>query len=351
MKIRLLLSVIVFCSAAKAFALLSYEENLSCAPKACEYQSELERKKTFQKGLLQTLERFSGKAPSATALPVQQALENINQYIEQFAYDGETLTVKYSADLIQRLMQKMGETVLSEQKNPAAVIWIAVEEAQGRRLIGAEAEPDWQTHLNKLAPKGLSLILPLMDLEDMTLVTANDVWGVFPSILKQASSRYKAQLILVAKLIKLENSEWQGTWKILGEGDMPSWDVQGTTKEEVLSLGVKHASAHLAQMHAAQTPVQQWGPAKPILMAIQNVQTAADFAKVETYLAHLDQVSKVQLYEVGNNNVVFAVTPQQNSNSAAIKQAISLHHQLEHAFSPQGSEAVDLAYRWITAAE
>ena len=51
--------------------------------------------------------------------------------------------------------------------------------------------------------RGLPLVMPIMDLTDLSAVTITDVWGRFSQPVAQASARYMAEAVVV---IRVSNS-------------------------------------------------------------------------------------------------------------------------------------------------
>lgn len=344
------LMCLFYCPLSKA-AIVSHLYDVSLPAQT---QTEQEKKDLFQQGLLQVLERINGR-PGIEAYPaVAQALKQASNYVEQYSYDGDKLCVKYSAPLVNQLISSTGERVWG-QTRPSVILWLAMEtEPQQRHLIGAESDPSLQSSLLKIAKQaGLPLVLPLMDLEDVSVVTVADVWGQFPSVLREASRRYGAQAILIGRIthrkdIGPETKSWNGYWQLLTDQETPSWRVQGETLEEVLTQGMTGTSHFLKGHYGVKNTSNRIFPAKPILVGVEDIQTAQDFAKVETYLASLEQVSRVNVYQIFAHGAIFEIFPKSDEDSETLKRIIRLNHRLTSLSTEEKSlENVDLAYRWI----
>lgn len=323
-----------------------YEATLECRS-----QNEEERQQLFQQGLRQVLDRISGQTATRPSTPLEQALRNAGTYVDQYIYEENSLTIKYNSELINKLIQKTGERQWG-QRRPSVIVWLALEEQQQRRLIGVEAEPALPALLGELAQKqGLPVILPLMDLEDVSSITVADVWGQFPSILKEASVRYGAQAILIGRISHRQpaNSplkEWDGHWQLLVEEDAPSWRVEGQSLREILSLGITGASHYLIGHYGIKENKLANNSHKPIVISVQNIKSAREFIDVETYLHSLDPVSNVQVRQVGQGGAVFEIIPRATNGLVALEQAIGLDQRLMAA-APKPLDKVDVAYRWI----
>lgn len=319
----------------------------------CESQSQDEWQKLAQSGLSQVLERISSETAMTQNAQVKYALEHAADYVEQFSYEGNQLTLKYSPELVNQLVQKMGHVVWG-QRRPKVVLWLAIEDNNQRRLVGVETDPTLQTYLNDVAHKsGIPLILPLMDLEDMSAITVTDVWGQFPSVLQQASLRYGAQTILLGRVMHNSSSSqsaWEGSWQLL-EGDSPTWRVQGKTLEEVLGQGVSGATRFLkANVNPNPPPVepQRYVSTKPILIAIEGINSSHDFVKVEAYLKSLSPVKDVNIHQLLGAVAIFEITLRNEAARHALEQALSMDQHLIPALGKHQEVAqIESSYRWV----
>ncbi|MBI2792055.1 MAG: DUF2066 domain-containing protein [Gammaproteobacteria bacterium] len=314
-------------------------------------QSEDEWQQLVQQGLGQVLERASGDTNVSASPQVKKALDSAHDYVEQYAYEGNNLTIKYSADLVNQLLEKTGQAVWG-QRRPNVVLWLAIEDNQQRRIVGAETDPALHTYLSQFAKqKGIPLILPLMDLEDMSAVTVTDVWGQFPAVLSQASERYGAQIILLGRVTHgSASAAWEGNWQLLTRADVPAWKVQGQSLEEILSQGISQSTQFL-KVNPTQNNAKtlQAARGKPFLIGIEGIQSSNDFAEIEKYLKSLDQVVDVNIHQLLGQVAVFEVTPRQANGFHSLEQTIAMDSHLIPALnSVQGVSGVESVYRWVS---
>lgn len=343
-----LTAVLLFLIAGTAMAAITplYETTLSC-----QSQSEAERQTLFKQGLVQVLEKVSGETGFEKDEKVKQALSHITDFVEQYAYQGNELTVRFSTDLINRLMNQSGHTAVWGQRRPNVILWLAVEENQQRRLVGAETDPALQAQVEKwAASSGLPLVLPLMDLEDVSSVTVTDVWGQFPTTIQQASKRYDAQVILVAKLSHNPGADkpWTASWELYTQNETPNWTVSGATQEEVLQQGIASTSHYLVGRFGQKSMQRSPTSDKPFLVMVDNVQNANDYANVGKQLSSLVPTNTVNIRRIEGDLVTFEIIPRQSSGREAFVQALQLEHRLQKQQPDEGvmlSEA-DLMVRW-----
>lgn len=353
--LAVLLMLLMTWRIADAAAAKSYDITL-----ASQSQNKDEWQNLVRDGLAQVIERVSGDTSILQGNPqVKQALTNAADFVEQYAYEGNTLTIKYSADLVNQLIHKMGRTTV-KQKRSNVVLWLAIEDKQQRRLIGVESDPALQNYLNNLATqKEISLILPLMDLEDISSVTVTDVWGQFPTVLQQASMRYDAQSILVGRVMHHEENgtnRWESSWELLNQSDIPAWKAQGQTLEEVLTRGFSLALQHLKGNEQKTIRNVSGQKGKPFFIAVEDILSSTDFHKVDAYLRSLEPVVDVNISQVLGTVAIFEITPRGENGRQFFSQTVNQDHQLI-AVGPglgpgiQHSTEVEMTYRWGLASQ
>lgn len=317
----------------------------------CESQADNERQQLFKQGMQEVLNRVSVE-PEVNRYPaVSAALEHAVDYVQQYGYDGSMIRIRYNPDAIRPLIQQTGQTAWG-QNRPSVIAWLAIEELQQRRLIGQETDPTLQAKLVEMAKqRGIPLVLPQMDLEDISAVSTGDVWGQFPSVLEQASKRYGTQAILVGRLQHLTDGRWQASWQWISESSTFNWENNHQNLEGLLSDGFDRMTTQFKDHYATKAPALQIssGPQKPILIGIANVRSMEDYVKVESYLEGLDSISSVNLRQVLGDHAIFEVVPRSNQNVQTLMKAIGLDHKLiSLGIHDSAFQEVDMAYRFTS---
>lgn len=323
-----------------------YEVTLPCLS-----QAQSEREVLFKQGLQQVFEKISLEPESNRYPDVAKALDNALDYVEQYAYEGNMIRIRYSSASILPLMQKTGQKTWGQHR-PNVMVWLAIEEGGNRRLIGQETDPTLFAKLQQMAnERGVPLVLPLMDIEDINAVSAGDVWGQFPTVLQKASDRYGAKMTLVGRLQLLSTGSWKASWQWLTDNDPIQWETSAPSLETALNAAFDRMTTQLKDNYAAKTesrPSTEQGEQKSILIGIANVNCTEDFVRVENYLEGLEAVTQVVLKQVMGDRAIFEIIPEQHQSRERLAQTIGYDQQLmslgQH--DPHFQE-VDLAYRWV----
>lgn len=308
-------------------------------------RSAQERHRLVRQGLQQVLQKVSGQKIALDHPTLQKALTQPGPYIDQFSYKDKTLNVQYSSKMVNDLLLK-ADVPIWDKNRPLVVMWLAVETPNGRQLIGAENEPLLaQIVKQESEQKGLPLLLPLLDLEDVTAVTVTDVWGQFPHVLQEASRRYGSDAILVGRVTQNpENykSPWQGKWRLLVGDDIRSWSIEGKNQNQIIQEGIDGASGHLST-HFAVKPLLD--SPKKVIVGIEDIRSVDDYARALEYLQNLTAVSHVNVMQVAKSKATFEITPK--ADLKHFKQALETDQNISK-LNPSVfvSEHEDLAYRW-----
>lgn len=310
-------------------------------------QSEQHRKLAVKQGLKEILSQISARSNIENTQKLQEALNKSMDFVEQFSYEDDFLIIQYSADMIQDLLEEAGNKTWG-QRRPTVILWLVIDDENKKQLIGSEQESALQAQVLAIAEQlGLPLVLPLMDLEDMASVSVDDVWNQYNSTLRQASSRYGAQAILIARIrnVSPDTAQYHASWQLLAEHDSRDWQQVESSLQEVLQKGISDTAHFLIKQYGTQQG-ERSEQSYPIFIGVQNIQSDKDFARVEAYFNSLDKVSSVGITHVTPDLAVFQLTPKNDNNRYSIAQEIGLDHHLVTSINASQEDEVDLTYRW-----
>lgn len=316
-----------------------YEVTLSCGS-----QTDLERQQLFKQGMEEVLGRLSVEPELRRYPDVANALDRAVDFVERYTYEDDKLRIQYNSAMIRPLIHRTGQAMLGEHR-PRVVLWLAIEESQQRRLIGQETDPVLQGKLVEMATRrGIPLVLPQMDLEDINAVSTSDIWGEFPSVLQQASQRYGAQAVLVGRL-RAQGNEWEASWQWLSGGTPLIWENSGDSVESVLNAGFDRLNMQFKDHYAAK---KEGSLSQSMKIGISNLHSVRDFIRAESYLESLDLIKEVNLVQVLDDRVIFEIIPRHPQSSEVLMRAIGLDHHFVSLSNDSNFQQVDMVYRWAS---
>lgn len=257
----------------------------------------------------QILVKLTGKSDAPQLPELAAARQNPDQYVEQFqteeAAAGQLmLNAYFDRNRVNRLLRQYHLSLWGDRR-PLSVVWVAEQTHDGRRLTNDAQQ--LQPMLEQARRRGVPLLLPVLDLDDISQVGPSDIWGFFDQVIIRASRRYDAEQALAVKLIPYGNQvdiSWQA-YDLTGAGKSFSGQVS-TAQNDALPAMVNQLADQMAASYAVASVVADDGLLR---LEIHNVDSLSSFLNVERTLNSLAIVDKVQLISLSSQQVVFDVTP------------------------------------------
>lgn len=339
---KFLLSILFFCWITSTHA--AVVQGLYESEKIVPSQSSSARNAAMKSGLIDVLTKISGRPDVGTLPDIVAALEKPRNYVQQYRYrkipedsfltteaaaGSQLIWLSFDQRAVNKLLQKNNLPVWGRTR-PATLVWLAVEQDGARFMIGANAREEIRFALESQAKRrGISLMLPLLDLEDQQKLTFTDVWANNQEPIFQASMRYQSDAILVGHVSLGAGDSWQGRWVLYEGGQGLSWNNQGVQLSGLLDGGVVGTLEILASRYA-----QIYDNSTPGIfdIAITDVKSLDQFARVSNYLGSLEQVKDVYPTYVDNNSVTYRLNIR--GNTKGLIQTIRLGNVLAAVSSP-----------------
>ena len=322
-------------------------------------QKRSERATAMAVALAEVLVKVSGHRGAAVNQGVAKAIRKPARFLQQYRYqalpadirkkeleiagseaDPQILFFRFDKAAVDKMLRGNDLPVWGATR-PATLGWIAVQDENHRYLVASGAvEPMRELIMRESQRRGLALLLPLMDLQDQMALRFADVWGGFYDPITKASSRYRAESVLIGRLYRPIGGEWQAQWTLLEGGKMQSWVGQGALSVEVVDEGVSGAVEVLASRYA---PIAGGGQAGLLAVMVTDVRTLNDYARVSRYLRSLQQVEQLHVSRVEANQITYELDVE--GGPGGIAKTIALGNVLILKKQPQ-NEAGDSQVSW-----
>lgn len=177
-------------------------------------QTPEERTQATQKALETLVLRLTGDAKAVQSPALEAIRKDPQQIISQYGYDAgppESLQVDFDPVSTDRALRQAGFSLWGTNR-PALLGWWLNDSVDGSSLVGdgqSAAEP-----LRLAAQhRGLPLRLPLADLSEQLVGTAENLEGSNPAPLKDASERYGADALLAVHAHE-DEGKWTAKWRL-----------------------------------------------------------------------------------------------------------------------------------------
>jgi hypothetical protein len=318
-------------------------------------QREAERADAVRAALQQVLVKVTGDRRTMTQQRVQALAQSPLKYVQQYLYrplppgyaatdaarPTQMLWVRFDAEAVNQLLRQADEPVWGRMR-PSVLVWLAVDDEDGRHLVGGDAGSGVQADLAEQAQaRGVPLLFPLLDLEDQRRVSFAAVQDGLDQEVGEASARYPAGAVLVGAVRHEPSGRWSGRWWFYLDGKAERWDSAAPQRAEALAAGVDGAADALATRFARASGGRE---AAPVDLLVTGIDKVEDYGRATRYLQELDAVSDLQVTAVDPAGVHFRLTLRGDRGDLA--QAIAFGSVLAPA-APGGGADQELTYRLL----
>ena len=300
-------------------------------------------------GLTQVLVRNSGTKDVTDSPLVRDALRKPEEFYYQYSYQatdrefpvgdklvkGRILRLQFEPSAIAGLLRDAGFPVWGSNR-PGIMLWLAVSDANGRRLIGENDQSELVTAMSDLArERGLPLLYPLLDIEDAANLSTAEVWGAFLERIDTASGRYNPDSVLTGRVQQLNSGQWRANWNYRIDDRWQGFENVAFTPTELITDVVDRLADDLAHRFAVGSSQGQ------VELQIEAIDSAKDYADTLAYLQSLTPVLVTDVVDVKDDTVTFKL-----STEGRLEQLVEII-DLDKKMLLLNSSGRKLQYRWL----
>jgi len=312
-------------------------------------QSPAERNQLAQDALAQVFVKVSGNKNILNNPQVKARLPAASSLMQEFSYSpapslpGNTkpyfLQLNFDPEGINKILRDAGAPIWG-QNRPLLLVWLTYEVPKHpAEIIGADSANPITIMLKQATDlRGVPVMFPAMDVEDLAQASANDIVMTNMPKLTNAAKRYASDAILVGRIMQDANG-YNTQWKLMMGTDQWGWNITGKTIPEILTTLADNIADTLAGRYALiiTNAVQS-----NFTMKITGVVEADDFVQVMNYIKHLTPVSDVELQQITGSDMIVKVSLRGTQES--FTQALVVGRKLTPV--PQDSKPSLLIYQW-----
>ncbi|GAA5077834.1 DUF2066 domain-containing protein [Lysobacter panacisoli] len=264
-------------------------------------QGETERNTAFARALAQVLGKLSGDRGAASRPGVGQELRQAKTYVESYDYRQDegvgptgapsfrtTLVVNFDEQAVNDLAATLGIPVWP-QPRPKPVLWLAIDDGSGPRLVGLPQVNAARPALNRATERGYKLGLPTGNAAEQAAVGA--IWRGDSAAVARASARYSPPMQLIGKLYRDASAGWKADWTFVDAGKvLSSWSQTGADARQLMANGADGAADALMKRYAKRV---ESGAAGAYRVTFTGVDSSEDFIRLAGYLQKLSVVRRL----------------------------------------------------------
>ena len=263
-------------------------------------QGEAERQGGFARALGSVLSKLSGDRSAMSRPGVGAELRNARDYVEGYDYRQDqgtsptgaptfrtTLVVRFDEDQVNGLAGALGLPVWP-QPRPKPVVWLAINDGSGPRLLGLQHANAARPLLNRAIERGYSLGLPAGSAAEQALVGA--IWRQDTAAVSRASARYSPPMQLVGKLYRNKGG-WTADWVFVDAGKvLAKWSVSDADARRAMASGADGTADALVKRYGKRGSA---GPAGTYRVLFTGIRTTDDYLRLTGHLQKMAVVRRI----------------------------------------------------------
>ena len=263
-------------------------------------QGEAERAGAFARALGVVLGKLSGDRNVTGRPGVGAELRNAKDYVDSYDYRQDqgtspggapsfrsTLIVRFIPDQVDGLMGALGLPVWP-QPRPKPVVWLAIDDGSGPRLVGLQQANAARPLLNRAIERGYKLGLPTGNAAEQALVGA--IWRQDSAAVARASAKYSPPMQLLGKLYRAKGG-WVADWVFVDNGKVLSkWTSKNADARSAMAAGADGAAEALMKRYGKQG---SGGPSGTYRLIFTGIGSTDDYLRLSAALQGMSVVRKV----------------------------------------------------------
>lgn len=263
-------------------------------------QGEAERQGGFARALGSVLGKLSGDRGVMSRPGVGAELRNAKDYVDGYDYRQDqgtsasgaptfrtTLVVRFDEDQVNGLAGALGLPIWP-QPRPKPVVWLAINDGSGPRLVGLPQSNAARPLLNRAIERGYSLGLPAGGAAEQALVGA--IWRQDTAAVARASSRYSPPMQVIGKLYR-DKSGWTADWVFVDAGKvLAKWSITDADARRAMASGADGTADALVKRYGKRGTA---GPAGTYRVVFSGVRSTDDYLRLTGHLQKMAVVRRI----------------------------------------------------------
>ncbi|WP_411850165.1 DUF2066 domain-containing protein [Stenotrophomonas sp. LGBM10] len=265
-------------------------------------QSDADRNGALARALGNVLAKLSGDRGVMARPGVAQSLRGAKDYVASYDYrqDQSTsasgapsyrtvLVARFRQDDVDGLIGALG-LPLWPQPRPKPVVWLAIDDGSGPRLVTVQQANAARPLLNRAVERGYKLGLPSGSAAEQALVGA--IWRQDTAAVARASARYAPPMQLVGKLYRDKSGGWVADWVFVDGGkELNKWSTKDSDARRAMAGGADGAADALVRRYAKAGAAT--GAAGTYRIVVTGIHSAEDYMRLAAGLRETPVVRNV----------------------------------------------------------
>lgn len=266
-------------------------------------------------GFKQVIVKTSGDKNAPSNPVVVKASRQSGQYLSQISY-GElsglkSLKMVFNPPQIQSLLRQAELPYWSEQRSNI-IVWVVEDSRYSREILWEQSGSSIVNQIKYFSDlRGLPITIPVGDIDDVTGITAPELWGGFVSPISSASLRYPGDAVLVVRIQQRSKSS-QIRWTLYDEEPNAMFasnrePLSGSATGQTYSA-IEQVIDEISNYYASKSAVKTSGElAGTIEVQFLNIVSANRFFALEKLLKEKNSVASVHVEKIVGDDITYKI--------------------------------------------
>ncbi|RMH94224.1 DUF2066 domain-containing protein [Lysobacter pythonis] len=275
-------------------------------------QTDGERDGGFARALSQVLSNLSGERNPGARPGVGQELRRAKEYVAGYDYRQDEgvsasgapsfdtlLVVRFKPEMVDELIKMAGVPVWPTPR-PKPVLWLAIDDGSGPRLVGLQQNNAARSILDRAKARGYSLGLPAGNAAEQA--AAGAIWRGDTAAVARISRAYSPPMQLVGKLYRA-GAGWKADWIFVDNGRVLARTSTGDgDARRAMSGGADMAADALTRKYARATVPDS--PPGDFVVTISGIAGAGEYLRLIGWLEGHPLVGRIVPVSAEGGSVV-----------------------------------------------
>ncbi|MCP4492214.1 MAG: DUF2066 domain-containing protein [Gammaproteobacteria bacterium] len=317
------------------------------------------RLEAFTEAFKLVIVKVSGADDALHSTALKRPIERSSRYVKQFTYvtrhsqDEQELSsellylrIDFNQQLVESLLRDNNFPIWGSER-PGSLLVISYDVNENIKMVASDTTPEVVDLLDAAASRqGLPLLLPLMDLEDISLVRVGDVISRHFDKIEVMASRYSPDVLVVGQVLGRSDTGWEGDWEVRFLDQVFKWRYQGSSKDVIIDQLVNHLARILALEYALE---DHKSLNQNLFLSVSAMSGIKSLIAVQQYLQSLSVVDSVRVSLVDQDIVTYQIRLRNDVED--LQRLIEFGEVLEQEDFPQlnvwDQDAITLNYAYI----
>ncbi len=303
--------------------------------------------------------KVSGSDDALKSSAFSRPMQSSARYVKQFTYinrkdensesfdSGQLfLKIDFNQQLVEGLLRENNFPVWGQER-PSSLLVVSYDVNETIHLVPGDSTPKIIELLDEAAVKlGVPVLFPLMDLEDIALVSIGDIVSRQYENIDILAERYGPDALVIGQIVGRSGQGWHGDWEVRFAEQVFKWKYRGSSRQQVVDQAIKHLARVLALEYALEDHrrVEQ-----ALLVSVSSMPKFNQLISVQRYLESLSVVDSIRVALISDDVVTFKLKLRNDAED--LQRLIELGEVLEQLDLPfvnaQDDRQVILNYSYI----